>query len=37
MLLETTPEFRAAIAKLIDDGTYTAAIAEEIADDPELA
>ncbi len=35
--IETTPEFRAAFATLIDDGTYAAAIAEVIADDPELA
>lgn len=35
--VEVTPEFRAAIARLIDDGTYAAAVAEVVADDPELA
>jgi hypothetical protein len=34
--VQVTDQFRAAIAQLIDDGTYAAAVAEVVADDPEL-
>ena len=34
--VQVTSEFRAALAQLIDDGTYTAAVAEVVTDDPEL-
>lgn len=35
--VQVTPKFRAAIARLVGDGTYASAVAEVVADDPELA
>jgi hypothetical protein len=35
--VQVTPEFRAAIARLVSDGTYASAVAEVVADDPDLA